>query len=160
MLELVIASSMMAMILATVGVVMRTGRQAWEAHSAHYTRIEAGHATVRHIVRQIRQASSVVSITPTTDNSGRLSLLMQDGTTIVWDHDAPTNAVNYGVTTPSGLLAPDITGLRFTGYQANGTTVTTNAALVQAIRIDATIQLPIDVSGTRVVTSWAWIRSW
>ena len=160
MLELVIASSMLALVLASVGVVMRTGRQAWEAHSADYTRVEAGHATVRHIVRQVRQAVSVASITPNTDNSGRLSLLMQDGSTIVWDHDSATNVVNYGVTNPSSLLAPDVIGLRFTGYLANGTTVTSNPDEVQAIRIDATIQMPVEVGGTRVITSWAWIRSW
>jgi hypothetical protein len=160
MLELVIASSMLAMVLATVGVVMRTGRQAWEAHSADYTRVEAAHATVRHIVRQVRQADEVTAITPNTDNSGRLALLLQDGSTVVWDHDSATNVVNYGVTTPSSLLAPDIIGLRFTGYLANGTTITTDPALVQAVRIEVTIQMPVEVGGSRLVTSWAWIRSW
>lgn len=160
MLELVIASSMMAIVLTTVGVLMRTGRQAWEAHTADYTRIESAHATVRHIVRQLRQAVSVVSITPSTDNSGQLAIKLQDGSTVVWDHDSSTNVVNYGVTSPTGLLATDITGLRFTGCAADGTTLTTNPALVQAVRIDVTIQLPIEVNSTRVVSSWAWVRSW
>lgn len=160
MLELVIASSMLAMILATVGVVMRTGRQAWEAFSADYTAVEAVHATVRHIVRQARQADSVLTITPTTDNSGRLSLLMPDGSMLVWDHDASTSSVNYGVGTPSDLLSPNIAGLRFTGYRADGVTVTTNVTLVRAIRVDATMQLPVEVGGNRTVSSWVWIRSW
>ena len=160
MLELVIATSMLALVLTTVGVLMRTGRQAWEAHTADYTRIESAHATVRHIVRQLRQAVSVVTITPSTDNSGRLSIKLQDGSTAVWDHDNSTNVVNYGITNPTGLLATDITGLRFTGYAADGATITTDPTLVQAIRTDVTIQLPIEVNGTRVVSSWAWIRSW
>lgn len=160
MLELVIATSMLAIVLTTVGVLLRTGRLAWEAHTADYSRIESAHATVRHIVRQLRQAVSVVSITPSTDNSGQLAIKLQNGTTAVWDHDSSTNVVNYGITTPSGLLATDITGLRFTGYAADGTTVTTDPAVVQAIRVNVTIQLPIEVNGTRVVSSWAWIRSW
>jgi hypothetical protein len=160
MLELIIASSLLAMVLATVGVLLRTGRQAWEAHSADYSRVEAAHATIRHIVRQVRQAEAVTSITPSTDNSGRLSLLLLDGSTVVWDHDAATSSVSYGVTTPTGLLAPDISALRFTGYRADGATVTSTASLVQAIRIDVTIQLPVEVNGTRVVSSWAWVRSW
>ena len=139
---------------------MRTGRQAWEAHSADYSRVEAAHATIRHIVRQVRQAESVSGISAAADNSGQLSLNLKDGSTVVWDHDALTNSVNYGVAAPTGLLAPNITGLRFTGYRANGTTVTSNPSLVRAIRIDATIQLPVEVNATRVVSSWAWVRSW
>jgi type II secretory pathway component PulJ len=160
MLELVIASSLLAMVLATVGVVMRSGRQAWEAHSDDYRRVEAAHATVRHIVRQVRQAIAVSQISSSTDSSGRLSLQMQDGSTVVWDHDDASDSVQYGVTTPSSLLAPEITGLRFIGYLANGTTVTANPAEVQAVRVEVTIQLPVEVNATRVISSWAWIRSW
>ena len=160
MLELVIASSMLAMVLTTVGVVLRTGRIAWEAHSADYTRIEAAHATIRHIVRQVRQAEACAAISPSADNSGTLSLTMSDGSTVVWDHDDGANCVNYGVSSAGSLLAPDITGLRFTGYRANGSTATTVPSEVRAIRIDVTVQLPVEVNATRVVTSWAWIRSW
>jgi type II secretory pathway pseudopilin PulG len=160
LLELVIASSMLAMVLTTIGVVMRTGRQAWEAHSADYTRIEAAHATVRHVVRRLRQAKAVSAITPSTDNSGTLSVQMQDGSIEVWDHDGGTNVINYGVTTASNLLSPNITGLRFTGYQANGTTTTTTASLIKAVRIEVSVLLPVDTGGARVVSSWAWLRSW
>ena len=160
LLELVIATTMLAMVLTTIGVVLRTGRLAWEAHAADYTRIEAAHATVRHILRRCRHAASVSTITPSTDNSGRLALLMTDGSVEVWDHDSSTNAINYGITTPANLLSPNIVGLRFTGYQANGTTTTTTASLVRAVRIEVTVQLPVETGGTRVVSSWAWVRSW
>jgi hypothetical protein len=160
MLELVIASSMLAIVLASVAVVMRTGRLAWESHVADYTRIESAHATLRHIVRQVRQAESVVSMTPSTDNSGQLSLQMPDNSTLVWDHNSSTSTVDFGVTAASTLLASDIAGLRFTGFEADGTTVTTNVAEIQAIFIDVTVQLPVQVGATRVISSWAWIRSW
>jgi hypothetical protein len=160
LLELVIATTLLAMVLTTIGVVMRTGRQAWEAHTADYTRIEAAHATVRHIVRRVRQASSVSAITPATDNSGNLALLMPNGSVEVWDHDSGSNSIRYGVTTPTNLLSPNIIGLRFTGYQANGSTTTTTASLVKAIRVEVTVQLPVETGGGRVVSSWAWVRSW
>jgi type II secretory pathway pseudopilin PulG len=160
LMELVIATTLLAMVLTTVGVVLRTGRQAWEAHTADYTRIEAAHATVRHIVRRVRHATAVSTITPSTDNSGRLTLQMADGSVEVWDHDSGTNSINYGITTPANLLSPNITGLRFTGYQANGTTTTTTVNLIKALRIEVSIQLPVETGGSRVVTSWAWLRSW
>lgn len=160
LLELVIASSMLAMVLTAVGVVLRTGRQAWEAHAADYTRIESAHATIRHMVRRVRQATSVETITPETDNSGQLSLKMPDASIEVWDHDSATNTIMYGVTNPTGVLSTDIVGLRLTGYEADGLTVTTVPNLVRAIRVDVTIQLPVQSGGSRVISSWAWIRSW
>lgn len=160
MLELIIATSMLAMVLTTVGVVLRTGRQAWEAHTADYSRIEAAHATLRHMVRQSRRATSVSSITPSTDNSGRLALNLSDGSVVVWDHDAATSSVNYGVSNATNLLSSDIANVRFTGYRADATTITTTASQVKAIKIDVTVQLPLDTSGSRVVSSWAWLRSW
>ncbi len=161
LVELVIASTMLAMMMTSIAVVMRTGRQAWEAHESDYVRIEAAHATLRHVVREIRQADAVSAISLATNNSGALSLAMPNGDTKSWDHDNATNRVNYGVNvTPVDLLADQIVGLRFSGFRADGTTAATTTAEVQCIRIDVTIQLPREVGGERVVSSWAWIRSW
>jgi hypothetical protein len=160
LLELVIATSMLAMLLTAVMVVLRTGRQAWEAHEADFTRIESAHATLRHIVREVRQADAVTAISAAADTSGRLALAMPDGSVKVWEHDAGTNQVNHGLTTATELLAPNITGLRFVGYETDGATATTVPNDVQALEIEVTVQLPVETNGTRVVHSWAWVRSW
>jgi hypothetical protein len=160
LLELVIATSMLALVMTTVSVVLRTGRQAWEAHTADYERIEAAHGTLRHAVRQVRQASRVFAITPSTDASGQLSLEMPDGSVVVWDHDDATNVMNYGITTADALLARNIEEFRLTGFEANGTTVTVIPDDIRALRIEVTVQLPVESGGTRTVSSWAWIRSW
>ena len=155
LLELVIASSIMAVVMTTVMVVLRTGRQAWEAHEGDCTRIEAAHATLRHVVRQIRQADRVTDIKP-----DRLTLELPGGDSHVWDHSATT--VNYGVNVsePTDLLAPNVARMVFTGFRADGATVTTTAAEVQCLRIDVTVELPRATAGTRTVSSWAWVRSW
>lgn len=160
LLELIIASSMLAMLLTSISVVLRAGRESWNAHEADYTRIEAAHSVLRHIVRQIRAADSVTEITAATDNSGRLGLRMPNGEVHIWDHDSTNNLVDYGVTTPDNLLAPEVTGLRFRGLEADGVTTTATAAEVQCLQIEVTIQLPRDVNGQRIVTSWAWVRAW
>jgi len=173
LLELVIASSMMAMVMATVMVVLRTGRQAWDAHEGDYVRIEAAHATLRHIVRQIRQADAVDGLTRATDGSGspadKLTLLMPVtllkplGEKQVWQRDGSTNQVNYGtdVVTPTALLAPEITGLRFTGFLADGVQETANPSEMQCLRVDVSVTLPArEIGGARTVSSWGWIRSW
>src|SRR5262245_16437993 len=133
LLELVISASMLAVLMVAIGGVLRTSRQAWEGHDEDYRRLEALHATVRHIVRYIRQADGVTEISLASDTSGRLGLLLVDGSTVVWDHDSTTSKVNYGVTTPTNLLAENITALRFTGYKADGVTTTTTVSQVQNI---------------------------
>ena len=158
LLEMVIASSMLALVLTSISVVMRSGRGAWEAHEADFIRIQAAHATVRHLVRNVRQADEVVAVSASTDNSGSISLLMQDGDTLVWDHDSGTNQVNFGVTSATNLLAPDITGLRFEGFEADGVTPTT--VDVQCLRIEVTFDLPVATNPQRTVSSWAWVRTW
>jgi hypothetical protein len=160
LLELVIACSLLATLMVAVGVVLRTSRQAWEAHEGDYVRLEALHATVRHIVRQARQADAVTEISAAGDPSGRLGLQMPDGTVFVWDHDAITNRVNCGLTTPTDLLAENITSLRFTGYEADGVTPTTAPGTVQNILVEAGTQLPRETGGARTISSWVWIRSW
>jgi type II secretory pathway pseudopilin PulG len=160
LLELVIATTLLAVVMTSVSVVLRTGRQAWEAHEASYARVEAAQATLRHIVREVRQADDVVALSAADDNSGSLSLEMRNGDIKVWDHDAGTNSVNYGIGAANSLLAPDITGLRFTGFETNGTTTTTLPEDVQALRVEVTIPLPAGAGGSGVFSSWAWVRSW
>jgi hypothetical protein len=160
LLELVIATAMFAVVLTSVSVVLRTGRQVWEAHEADFTRVQAAHATVRHIVREIRQAESVVAISPAADTSGHLELLMPNGEVRVWDHDDATDVVSFGITAATALLSPEVTGLQLTGFAADGATQTATPAEVQAIRVSVTIQLPAGGGTPRTVTSWAWLRSW
>lgn len=159
-MELVIATSMLAMVMGAVSMILRTSRQSWEAHEADYTRVEAAHATLRHLVREVRQADAVTAISLATDNSGQLGLFMPGGVTRLWDHDASTNTVNFTATSGNGMLAGDITGLRLTGFEADGTTATTVADDVQFLKIDVTIELPREVNGTRVVSSFVWVRAW
>lgn len=160
LLELVIASAMMAMLLTAVSLVLRTGRQAWEAHEADYTRLEGLHATLRHMVRQVRQSDSVAAISAANSNSGFLTLVMPDGSTVAWQHDSSSNSVKCGVTTADQLLSNNITGLNIVGYKPDGVTTTTVPSEIQSLKISVTVQLPRETNATRTYSSKAWIRSW
>jgi type II secretory pathway component PulJ len=160
LLELVLAASMLSVLMLSVGVVLRGGRQAWEAHSGDFVQLNALHATVRHIVRQVRQASSVSEITAASNTAGRMGLNMSDGSVVVWSRDSTTNKVNYGVTTPSSLLAENISSLKFTGYKADGVTTTTTPSDIQLLLIEASTTLSRETNATKTVQSWAWLRSW
>jgi len=157
---MIIASTLMTMVLATVSVVMRTGRAAWEAHEADFTRLTAGHATLRHIVRQVRQAESVLAITPATDNSGSISIRLANDNVLVWDHDSLTDRVLFGQNAADNLLAEGIEQLSFQGLCADGITPAATADEVQCVIVTLAVNLPRDTNSLRTISSWVWIRTW
>jgi hypothetical protein len=160
LLEMIIASTLMTMVLAAVSVVMRTGRAAWEAHEADFTRLTACHATLRHIVRQVRQAEAVLSVSGPTDNSGSISIRLPNDSALVWDHDAATNRVFFGEGVADSLLAEDISQLNIQAYCADGTTPATSVDQIQCVVVTLAVNLPRDTNPVRTISSWVWIRTW
>jgi len=162
MLEVMVATAMFATVMTAVSVLLRGAHGAWSTHAADAEKIEAAHATVRHVVRKLRQATEVVSISAAADNSGQLVLSMSDASTAAWNHDGPTDQVAYGtqadlLADTMSLLSHNITGLNFVGYQADGVTTTENAEDIHAVQCEVEVELP---SGARAVRCRGWLRSW
>ena len=160
LLELTLATAMLTTVLTSLSVLVRGSYQAWREHESDLVRIESAHGTLRHILRQLRQAQSISAITAKTNSAGSLSVLMPDGSTYVWARNAGTNDVNFGVGSASNLLSEGIQELRFTGYQADGVTETTDPAEIHAVYTEAVVNLERDSSPSRTVSCWGWIRSW
>lgn len=146
--------------LSTAAVlVLRGGHAAWLAQEGDLAQLASAQATLRHVVRSIRQATSVVSLSTSTP-SGALSLLLPSGQTVAYGHDSGAQQAKYGVTTADGLLADGIAEFYFTAYKADGVTSTTTPADVQLIRCTVRVDLPRDTGGTRTLSCLAWLRSW
>ncbi|HZZ73524.1 MAG TPA: hypothetical protein VFE24_14825 [Pirellulales bacterium] len=160
MLELMIASSLLTTIVTATAVVMRSASTAWQDHQDDYTRIEQAQACVRQMVRNLRQASSVASISAANNTSGSLSVISTSGATYTWTRDNATNQVNFNNGSGASLLAENITALSFTAYQEDGVTATTNLAQIHSIKTFVTVQLPHDANITRTFSCWTWIRPW
>ena len=86
LLELIVTAAMMATLVTAVSMVLRSSQNAWEAFDGDHSRLEAAHATLRHLVRHLRQAEQVVAISSASDSSGTISALLPSGDTVVWDH--------------------------------------------------------------------------
>lgn len=160
LLELMLATAMMATIVTAVSVVLRTGYTTWLAQEADTQRTQALHATLRHLVRNIRQAEAVTAISAAGNHSGSLSLLMPSSETYVWAHDTATNQVRFGTNSPNHLLAEFITEMSFAGYAADGVTQTDIPEEIHLIYCTVRTSLPSGSGGAGAVSSWVWIRAW
>ena len=160
LLEVVMATTLLAGLGTAAAMLLRTGHVAWSAHEEDAAGLEAAHATLRHIVRQVRQAVQVSAISSPNDNAGSLSLLMPSGETYVWSRNAATNEVYFGVSSASDLLAAGITQLSFSGYGVDTVTVPASVTDIQSVVCRVQVQLPHEVGSARSITYWAWLRTW
>jgi prepilin-type N-terminal cleavage/methylation domain-containing protein len=161
LLELMVTTAMMTVLCTATMVLVRTSYSAWNRHEDDQQTRQAGIAVLRHIVRNARQASAVSAISSAADNSGTLSLLMPSGQTYVWDHDAGTKRVLFGITTATQVLATGIEELNFFGIRADGSTASTDVGLIHSIRATTEVAVALP-SGTQAVTTscQAWLRVW
>lgn len=160
LLELIMATTLMTAMVGTVTVVLRTGHLAWQAQQGDAAAMMSANATLRHIVRRVRQAQAVTSITPSSSVTGKLTVSMPSGETMTWDHNVGKAEVSFKISGPANVLSTGITELSFTGYEADGVTETTTADDVHSVKCQVRVELPREVDGTRTVSCWAWLRSW
>jgi type II secretory pathway pseudopilin PulG len=162
LLEVMAATTMMATLMASVFVLVRSSYAVWQAHEADMERAESAYATLRHIVRSVRQATGVAAISDASETSGHLSLMMGDGATLQWQHSGAGKEVFFGVvpTSADQLLAKGIDELSFVAYEADGVTATTVVEDIHALRCTLNVTMPAGGGTPRSVSSWAWLRSW
>jgi type II secretory pathway pseudopilin PulG len=157
---MMVATTIMATLLASVVVVMRSGYAVWNAQEADIDVLENAYGVVRHFVQQMRQADSVTIISAPSDTTGDLTFLTSTGTTRSWSHNGGPEEVYFNNGVTSGMLANSIDALSFTGYEADGTTQTTVVDDIQVVQCAVQVTLPRGAGVTRTVSCRAWIRSW
>lgn len=159
LLELVAAAALTASLMAASMIVIRTSHAAWLAHEGDLERASAAEAVVRHISRSVRQADAVVAISGSSDTTGAIELLDEDGGTNTWTHTGTSDGiVEYNAT--GALLAEGIDQLVLTGYEADGSTEAAEPSDIQLVKISASVTLPRNGGQSRTVTCFCWLRSW
>lgn len=159
LLEMMAATAIMATLTASVVVVMRSGYAVWNAQEADLDVLDNGYGVLRHFVTQMRQASSVSSITAPGNTQGSMAFTNSTGVTRTWARNASSD-VYFNNGASNQLLARNINSLTFTGYKADGITATTTLTDIQVVQCQVQITLPRGAGVTRMLTTRAWIRSW
>jgi len=160
LLEMMTATAIMATLMVTVVVVVRSGYSAWNLQEQDLDVAENGYAVLRHFVRQVRQAEAVTAISAAGDTSGYLTLLDAGGGTQTWTHSSALSEVRFDDGGGSELLARHVDQLSFVGYEADGATATDVVDDIQVVRCTLQVTLPHGGGVTRTVSCRAWLRSW
>jgi type II secretory pathway component PulJ len=158
LLELVVATTIMSLLMTSTVVSMRSAHATWQAHRDDTERAESAHALLRHLVRHIRQAVDISSMTGPADNSGELSLVMPSGETLTYETNGSDVLLHKTGNSDSSLLADNLTGVTFVGYQADSTTPTTDLAQVQLVECIVSYVTPLGTP--RTLSIFAFKRSW
>ncbi len=160
--EMVIAMTLLSTVMTAVTVVLRTGRDAWHAHEADHVRTRIAHASVRHIVRAVREASEILSITTGVSQNSRLTVRLPDGDTLTWQHDATGKTISLTQTsisnTPS-IIAQNIETLEFIPSRVDGGVFRSNMIdRAQEIEIRVGVVLPRETPVVRRAIGCVWLR--
>ena len=159
-MEMLAATTIMAVVMTSVIVVVRSGYAVWNAYEQDVDVAENAYGVLRHFVRQMRQATAVTAISASSDTTGDLSYTTATGVTQTWSLNGGTSQVSFNNGTATNVLANDINQLIFEGFEADGVTTTTVVADIQIVKCTVQITLTQGGGTTRTVSAKAWIRSW
>jgi prepilin-type N-terminal cleavage/methylation domain-containing protein len=160
LVEMMAATTIMAVIMTSVIVVFRSGYAVWNAYEQDVDVAENAYGVLRHFVRQMRQSTAVTAISAPSDTTGDLSFLTAGGVTQSWSLNGGTSQVSFNNGTTTNTLAKSINQMIFEGYEADGVTATTVVDNVQMVKCTVQVTMTQGGSTTRTVSAKAWIRSW
>ncbi len=158
LLEMITATAMMATVMTSSIVVVRSGCAIWNAQESDIEMAENANAVLRHFVREMRQATAITAISAAGSTTGSLSFTTSAGTTGTWSFSGGTVMYNNG--SANQPLAPSINELNFIGYKADGITQTAVVDDIQVVKCTIKVTLLQGSGTTRIVSCRAWIRSW
>jgi prepilin-type N-terminal cleavage/methylation domain-containing protein len=160
LLEMMVATAIMATLMSSVVVVLRSGYAIWNAQEQDIAIAESANAVLRHFVRELRQAAGVTAISAPGSTTGSLSFLTAGGATRTWSYNGGQSQVLFNNGSATQVLAPSINELNFIGYDADGITQTTTVDDIQVVKCTVKVTMTQGGGQTRTVSCRAWLRSW
>jgi prepilin-type N-terminal cleavage/methylation domain-containing protein len=160
LLEMMVATAIMATLMSSVVVTLRSGYAIWNAQEQDIAIADCANAVLRHFVRELRQATAVTAISAPASTTGTLSFLTAAGATRTWSYDSGQSQVLFNNGTATQVLAPSINELNFIGYEADGVTQTTTVDDIQVVRCTVKVTMTQGGGQTRTLSCRAWLRSW
>ncbi len=159
LLEVVIAGSMLAVVMTSLSLVLRTARTSWEANDNDYGSIHYAHTVALHFVREAREARSVASFA-----ADDVAFTLRDGSQLGWrfepNGDSGVVYVRSSRIGEESPLAFGIHNLSFTGYLPDGITPATNLEEIALIEVQVSVRMARSSNSIQTIASRVWIRTW
>jgi prepilin-type N-terminal cleavage/methylation domain-containing protein len=160
LLEMMAATTIMALVMGSVVVVVRSSYAVWNAYEQDIDIAENAYAVLRHFVREMRQAQGVTAITAASNSAGSLSFSTAGGAVHALSRNGGSSDITHNNGTTSNLLARSVDAMSFVGYKADGITPTTAVSDIQSVRCTVEVTLPRGGGTPRSMSTIAWVRSW
>ncbi len=160
LLELIIASTLLTLLMTSVALILRTSRLAWESYEQDTARLESAYGALRHVVRWVRQAESVVSASDAANANGHITIRLPNQAQYAWRHDRSSSSLLFGKGSPNEVLAEHIESFVVEPFRADGRTPATDPKDMQCFRITVGVRLPGEKNRLRTVQSWVMMRAW
>lgn len=163
LLELVVASSLLAGMVSGFSLIMRSARQSWELVDDEYAAMHQVQALVRHFVRAARESHGVVAISP---DGTRITIEGEGDRRLTWSWNTSKGQSGGRVTFRDSQrggaadLAHDIRSLQFQGYALDGVTRTSDPEEIRVIEVAASVAPSEESAHLKTVRSKVWIRVW
>lgn len=162
LLEMIIAMTLLSVVMSAVSVVLRTAREAWDAHETDSVRLRTAHASVRNIVRATREASEIVNITTGVTANASLTIRLTDGDTLTWQHDSRLKTISLTQTSVSStptIIAEGVETLEFVPYRVDGGLFSSSMIdRAQEIEVRVGVVLPHETPVIRQAAARVWLR--
>jgi len=158
--ELMIVVALIGILFAAVQPYFYTLRKVWHQADGRSDILQNGRIGLAVMVREIRQATGLTSVTASTEAAGQIVFIDKDDNQVGFKKysDGANNMLGYvqgGVTYP---LAGPVESLKFTCYEADGVTVTSNVSDVRTIDIELVAADPRGEISAQTLSSKTFIR--
>jgi len=165
MLETLLVVTLLALIVVAISPYFGSAFRAWQYVDRQSEVYERARVGMDRIIKALRQAQSVSSITAASETNGEIQLTDIDGETLGFRRNSSDGRLEYDPPgTPTGTagayddLADSIASLTFTAYEDNGTSTTTTVADIRSVVVILAATDEANVAGSLTLRSRADIR--
>jgi len=159
LVEMLVAMSIMVIVFAAVVPQIRAIQNSWDSKRENVEVIQNGRVLVDHITSQLAQANSITAVSNSSETTGYIQFVDNDGNTMRYEIDA-SNYVVYGPVGNLSELTGPVSKLQFTCYDVcDLDTAITDVNSIRTVKVRTTITNAAELGRDQTFTGQAYLRT-
>jgi len=158
--ELMIVVALIGILFVAVQPYFFTLRTTWHQADGRSDILQNGRIGLDKMVKELRQATGLTSVTVSTEAAGQIVFIDKDDNQVGFKryNDGVNNMLGFVQGEVTSPLAGPIDSLKFTCYEVDGVTVTTDVADIRSMDIELVVADPRGEISSQTLSSRAFIR--